>query len=235
MTVKEKVRDRLRAAAGVEEALAERGWARCEALLDDAECAALAALFERDECFRSTIDMRRHRFGSGCYRYFRQPLPPLVRELREGLYRRLVGVANEWAELLGAERYPPTLAAFRHQCAAAGQMRPTPLLLRYDEGDYNRLHQDVYGAVGFPLQMVIPLSRTTSYEGGELVLHEQPPRSQARVTVLRPEAGEGIVFANRSRPVRGVRGFHRVPVRHGLSTVTKGSRLALGIILHDAT
>ncbi len=235
MEIAPSIGRRVRSATGIEGALAEQGWARWEALLGGSECDALQALFERDDRFRSTIDMQRHRFGAGRYRYFGEPLPRLVRELRSALYARLVPVANEWARRLGdATRFPPTLAAFRSVCAAAGQARPTPLLLRYGPGDFNRLHQDVYGAIAFPLQVVIPLSPSDGYAGGELVLHEQPPRAQARVTVLRPEAGDGIVFANRFRPLAGARGFLRVPVRHGLSTVTAGARTALGIIFHDA-
>jgi uncharacterized protein len=218
------------------QALAADGWSRLGPLLTTAECRALTALYADGERFRSTVDMLRHRFGSGEYRYFAPPLPPLVAALRAGLYAPLVPLANRWRTALGrASDYPPTLDAYLARCAAAGQTRPTPLLLRYRAGDYNCLHQDLYGDLAFPFQVVIPLSVAgRDYDGGELIFAEQRPRSQSRATAVTAAAGEGIAFTNRERPVAGTRGWFRVQMRHGLSTVTRGERYALGIIFHDA-
>jgi hypothetical protein len=219
----------------IERSLGDSGWARIDNLLGREECDVLARLFDDEGRFRSTIEMERHRFGAGRYRYFGNPLPPTVRDLRLALYRRLVPIAREWARQLRIEaEFPASFTAFQRRCSAAGQARPTPLLLRYGVGDYNRLHQDNYGQVAFPFQVVIPLSRRRSYAGGELIFHEQPPRSQARAMVVQPEAGDAVVFVNRFRAAQGTRGFYRVPFRHGLSTVTRGVRVALGVIFHDA-
>jgi hypothetical protein len=218
-------------------ALDEHGWARLPGLLTERQCASVRALFGRDRLFRSTIDMRRHGYGSGHYRYFAYPLPPLVARLRTTLYPPLAAVARAWAERLRGDAgdYPPTLDAFLRRCHAAGQRRPTPLVLRYVAGDWNALHQDRYGAVAFPLQVLIVLSeRGRDYEGGEVVLVEQRPRAQSRATTITVDAGEGIVFTNRERPVRGTRGDYRVAMRHGVSTLTRGERYTLGIIFHDA-
>ncbi len=223
--------------AAVTAALDEHGWARLPALLTARQCASTRKLFDRDGLFRSTVDMRRHGYGSGHYRYFANPLPALVSRLRTTLYPPLASVARAWAERLGTDpaAYPPTLAAFLARCHAAGQQRPTPLLLRYGAGDWNALHQDRYGEVAFPLQVLIVLSeRSHDYDGGEVVLVEQRPRAQSRATTINVDAGEGIVFTNRERPVRGTRGDYRVVMRHGLSTLTRGERLTLGIIFHDA-
>jgi hypothetical protein len=211
------------------------GWARLGPLLSAAQCAALRRDFDRERLFRSTVDMERHRFGRGVYRYFAAPLPPLIDELRGELYAHLAPLANGWAAALGEPAYPTSLAAFLARCRAAGQTRPTPLLLRYHAGDYNCLHQDRYGAVAFPLQVVIPLSTPgRDFDGGELLFVEQRPRSQSRGAAVVPAAGEGLVFANAGRPVRGGRGVYRAQLRHGLSAVRRGERLALGIIFHDA-
>jgi uncharacterized protein len=218
-------------------ALDADGWARLPGLLTARQCATLRALFDRDTRFRSTIDMRRHGYGSGHYRYFAPPLPPLVARLRTTLYVPLAAVARRWATRLGRDPhdYPRTLASFLARCHAAGQRRPTPLLLRYRAGDWNALHQDRYGAVAFPLQVLIVLSEGGhEYEGGEVVLVEQRPRAQSRATVITVAQGEGIVFTNRERPVRGTRGDYRVAMRHGVSTLTSGERTTLGIIFHDA-
>lgn len=218
-------------------ALDAGGWARLPSLLTPRQCASIRAAFDRDRLFRSTIDMHRRGYGSGRYRYFAYPLPPLVERLRTTLYPPLAAVARAWAARLGRDPgdFPPTLAGFLRRCHAAGQRRPTPLVLRYGPGDWNALHQDRYGAVAFPLQVLIVLSeRGRDYEGGEVVLVEQRPRAQSRATVLTVGAGEGIVFTNRERPVRGARGDHRVTMRHGVSAVTRGERLTLGIIFHDA-
>lgn len=206
-------------------------------LLAPGECRALAALYAQEEGFRSRIVMARHGFGRGEYKYFAEPLPSPVAALRESLYPRLAPIANRWAETLGeARRYPPTLAAFRAECHAAGQTRPTPLLLRYGPGDYNCLHQDLYGALAFPLQVAVLLSAPgRDFGGGEFVLTEQRPRMQSRVEVVPLAQGEGVVFAVRHRPVQGTRGPYRVAMRHGVSRIRAGERFTLGVIFHDAT
>ena len=222
----------------VERELDAEGWSPLGPLLDGAACRALARDFDRDALFRATVDMERHGFGRGVYRYFAAPLPAPVADLRRALYERLVPTARRWAAALGQDpaAFPPTLAAYLDACHAAGQRRPTPLLLRYHAGDYNCLHQDLYGALAFPLQVVIPLSQPgRDYEGGELLFLEQRPRRQSRATAVAPAAGEGVVFANRLRPCQGQRGTYRVAMRHGLSTVRSGARVALGLIFHDAT
>lgn len=206
------------------------------ALLKPAECAALSGLYAQEEGFRSRIVMARHGFGRGEYKYFAEPLPPLVATLREALYPRLVGLANRWAETLGgARRYPPDLAGFRAQCHAAGQTKPTPLLLRYGEGDYNCLHQDLYGALAFPLQVAVLLSAPgRDFQGGAFVLTEQRPRMQSRAEIVPLTQGEAVVFAVRDRPVAGRRAHYRVVMRHGVSRLTRGERFTLGVIFHDA-
>ena len=217
------------------EALRERldtvGHAVTDPLLDAEECAQLAALFDAGE-FRSTIDMARHRFGDGRYRYFAHPLPGPVAELRAGFYPPLAAIANAWAERLGEPGFPDAHEALLERCRAAGQTRPTPLILRYGAGDWNALHQDLYGDVFFPFQVLTVL--TNDFAGGEFVLLEQRPRAQSRAHVLKPSPGAFVIFPTRVRPNRGVRGYHRVGMRHGVSTVTAGSRTALGIIFHDA-
>jgi uncharacterized protein len=220
----------------VEEALAERPYARLPGLLEAGECRELIALYADEKHFRSRVDMEQHRFGRGEYKYLRRPLPPLVAELRRGVYAPLVTIANRWMSALGSpERFPGTLAAFEERCAAAGQRQPTPLLLRYEEGGYNCLHQDVYGPVGFPLQLVVFLSRPgDDYTGGEFLLVEQRPRAQSVGEALALEQGEGLVIPNRFRPVASRRGHYRATVRHGVSRVRSGLRYTLGVIFHDA-
>ena len=205
-------------------------------MLDEGERAELAALFDAGS-FRSTVDMARHRFGDGRYRYFDHPLPSPIGELRAAFYAHLAPVANEWAERLGEEeRYPARHAELLERCAAAGQQRPTPLILRYGEGDWNALHQDLYGEVFFPFQVLTILSRRgVDFEGGEFVLLEQRPRAQSRAHVLTPAAGRLRHLPDPPPPGAGKRGWHRAGMRHGVSTVTSGSRTALGIIFHDAT
>jgi hypothetical protein len=216
--------------------LDEVGHAVTPPLLTAAECAALIGLYGDDRRFRSTVDMGRYRFGEGEYRYFAEPLPPLVADLRVSFFRHLAPIANRWMEALGgAERYPPDLARWLARCAEEGQRRPTPLLLRYVAGGYNCLHQDLYGALAFPLQATIALSRSgLDYEGGEFLLVEQRPRAQSRGEAIALARGAAIVFPNRHRPVAGARGSYRLTVRHGVSRVRSGERLALGIIFHDA-
>ncbi|MBV8151153.1 MAG: 2OG-Fe(II) oxygenase [Candidatus Eremiobacteraeota bacterium] len=212
------------------------GFALVADVLTAAECAQAAGWFERDELFRSTVHMARHRFGSGTYRYFEYPLPPLIARLRETLYTGLAPIANRWMEALSLPAsFPLEIAAFVEQCAARGQRRPTPLLLRYDAGDWNALHQDLYGEVAFPLQATIFLSEPErDFSGGEFVLVEQRPRAQSRPHVIAPRRGSMLIFPNRFRPVRGARGVYRTVVRHGVSRVRSGRRFALGIIFHDA-
>ncbi len=222
--------------AGIEQSLWERGYSWTRGFLDSDECAAVAALYEDASAFRSRVEMARHRFGEGEYKYFAAPLPPLVADLRRALYPPLAQVANRWAEALGSsERFPERHDALLERCAHAGQARPTPLVLRYREGGYNCLHQDVYGDVTFPLQALLPLSRPgRDFTGGEFLLVEQRPRAQSAAEVLTPEQGDLVLFTTRTRPARGARGFHRVNVRHGLSRVRSGQRYALGVIFHDS-
>jgi uncharacterized protein len=214
-----------------------RGFALTEPILDPAECHELAELFDGDG-FRSTIDMARHRFGDGRYRYFADPLPALVQAARTEFYARLAPVANAWSERLSGDtpRFPDTHDELLARCRAAGQERPTPLLLRYRAGDWNALHQDLYGEVYFPFQVLTVLSDPhRDYAGGEFVLLEQRPRAQSRAHVLRPPQGAFVIFPTRERPNAGKSGYHRVALRHGVSTVTAGERVALGVIFHDAT
>ena len=215
-------------------ALDERGFAVTPPVLRARECAQLARVYERGD-FRSRIDMRRHGFGSGEYKYFAYPLPEPVAALREAFYPHLATAANRWAALLGAPGdYPPGLDAFLERCHAAGQTRPTPLMLRYGAGDHNTLHQDLYGEIAFPFQVVTVLSPRTDYEGGELVLVEQRPRQQSRAHVVAPDQGQFLIFATRHRPAHGTRGHYRTTLRHGVSTVSRGRRTSLGLIFHDA-
>ena len=213
-----------------------QGWSLVRGALDAAACESLRAGYEGDTLFRSRVVMQRHGFGRGEYKYFAYPLPPLVQQLRAQLYPRLAPIANRWHERLGlAPRFPHSHAEFIERCHAAGQERPTPLLLRYRAGDYNCLHQDLYGDHVFPLQAVFLLSRPgIDFEGGELVLTEQRPRMQSRVCVVPLVQGDLAVFAVNHRPVRGVRGDYRVAMRHGVSTLRAGERFTLGVIFHDA-
>jgi hypothetical protein len=213
-----------------------RGFAVTERVLTAGECDELAELFDGGR-FRSTIDMARHRFGDGRYRYFDHPLPETIAALRSSFYVHLAPVANEWSERLGcaADAFPLVHEELLERCRAAGQERPTPLILRYGEGDWNALHQDLYGDVYFPFQILTVLSEPgVDYEGGELVLLEQRPRAQSRAHVLVPPRGAFVIFPTRERPQEGKRGYHKVGMRHGVSTVTSGGRTALGVIFHDA-
>jgi hypothetical protein len=220
----------------VEHDLDTRGWALVPALLDSSACETVAAWYPDSSRFRSRVVMSRHGFGRGEYQYFAEPLPPLVQGLRVSLYARLVAVANRWHEQLGHEaRFPETHDAFRQRCREAGQTRPTPLLLQYGAGDYNCLHQDLYGAHVFPIQVACLLSAPgRDFEGGEFVLTEQRPRMQSRAHVVPLRQGDGVAFAVNHRPVRGTRGSYRVTMRHGVSEIRSGHRHTLGIIFHDA-
>ena len=213
-----------------------QGWARLEGLLEPATCDAAAALYDREEGFRSHVMMARHGYGRGEYRYFSYPLPPLVAALRTRLYPGLAPIANRWHVRMGMEaRFPEAHADFLARCHADGQLRPTPLILHYRAGDYNCLHQDLYGAHVFPLQTAILLSAPgTDFTGGEFVLTEQRPRLQSRVEVVPLAKGDAVVFAVNSRPAKGARGDYRVAMRHGVSTLRSGHRRTMGIIFHDA-
>ena len=221
----------------IEGRLSEAGFARLGALLGREECESLRALYADPSRFRSRIDMVRYRFGRGEYQYFAYPLPQLAAELRETLYRRLVGTANRWSEALGLPaKFPQEHALFLNECAKHGQVRPTPLLLRYRAGDYNCLHQDVYGEVVFPFQVIFCLSRPDDeFTGGELLLVEQRPRAQSVGHAIRLGQGEAVVITTRWRPVQGSRGYYRANVRHGVSEVLSGERYTLGIIFHDGS
>jgi len=213
------------------ESLSQQGFAITPPVLSPDECAALASLYPDDHLFRSHIVMSRYRFGKGDYKYFDYPLPPLIQGLREQAYPLLAGLASDWA---GAS-FPPDLAMFLAQCNQRGQTKPTPLLLHYEAGDYNCLHQDLYGELAFPFQMACFLSRPgVDYTGGEFVMVEQRPRAQSRAHVITPEQGQLVIFTTRYRPVKGTRGYYRVNVRHGVSQVRSGTRYTLGIIFHDA-
>jgi len=213
--------------------LDDRGHAITPVLLDTDECERLTDLFEGGR-FRSTIDMARYRFGDGRYRYFDHPLPDTIAGLRAAFYPHLAAIANDWSQLLRGERptFPLEHADLIERCHAAGQTRPTPLILRYGAGDWNALHQDLYGAVFFPFQILTVLE--DDFTGGEFVLLEQRPRAQSRAHVLRPPRGAFVIFPTAERPNLGRNGYHRVGMRHGVATVTGGSRTALGVIFHDA-
>lgn len=205
-------------------------------LLTKRECAELVRLYDEPDRFRATVNMARHRFGSGEYRYFREPFPEPVARLRAQLYPRLVPIARDWAARLGrADDWPDTLEDWLAECHAAGQTRPTPILLRYGPGDWNALHRDLYGEKVFPLQVVINLNEPdVDHTGGEFLLVEQRPRAQSRGTATLLPQGRGLVFTTRDRPVRSVRGWSASPVRHGVSVVRSGTRHTLGLVFHDA-
>ena len=218
------------------ESLDERGYAVTQQVLTARTCDDLIGLFDDDQRYRSIIDMQRYRFGSGVYKYFDHPLPAPVQQLREALYPPLARVANDWAERLhGATSYPATLDEFLDQCHERGQTRPTPLIFRYHVDDFNALHQDVYGAVGFPFQVLTVLSRPgRDFTGGEFLLVTQRPRAQSIGEAISLEQGELLIFPNQFRPVPSERGFTRLNVRHGVSRVRSGTRYTLGVIFHDA-
>jgi hypothetical protein len=211
------------------------GYAMTPPLLSPAQCAEVAGMFEEDARFRSTVIMARHAYGEGSYRYFADPLPPLVQTLRESCYPPLAAIANGWAQRLRERRFPGTLDGLLAECTALGQGKPTPLVLRYGPGGYNCLHQDVYGDLTFPLQLLVMLSKPDEdFTGGESVFVEQRPRQQSRPMVARPRQGQAVIFPVRYRPRQGTRGDHRVQMRHGVSAVHTGQRYALGIIFHNA-
>jgi len=229
--------------------VASREWSRIAAdlehsgaapigqILEAAECDDLVALYDRDELFRSTIDMARHRFGEGQYRYFARPIPDRIAALRSAFWPHLLPIARDWAARLGRPApWPDDFDAWIADCHAAGQTRPTPLMLRYGPGDWNALHRDLYGELVFPLQVVIGLDQPgVDYTGGELVVVEQRPRAQSRATTLTIPRGHAVVVTTRDRPIASSRGSSAAPMRHGVSTVHTGRRHTLGLLLHDAT
>jgi|SRR5215469_9814512 len=221
---------------GVSEHLNSQGSARLARLLTLQECAALAALYPDDTHFRSRVVMAKHGFGRGEYKYFRYPLPPSIAALRTSIYPHLAPIANQWNREMGIEtQFPADLSEFLDRCHHSGQSKPTPLLLQYVAGDYNCLHQDLYGEHAFPLQLTILLSEPgREFTGGEFVMTEQRPRMQSRPIVVPLQQGDAVIFAVRHRPVHGTRGIYRVNLRHGVSRVSSGHRHTLGIIFHDA-
>ena len=223
--------------ASIDDALQAEGCAIVRELLPPSQCREIASLYADAERFRSRVVMARHGFGRGEYQYFAYPLPEPIAELRSALYPQLAGIANRWNAAMGiATRYPAEHAEFLARCHRAGQTRPTPLLLRYREGDYNCLHQDLYGEHVFPLQVVILLSEPgRDFSGGEFVMTEQRPRMQSRAEVLPLRQGDAAVIAVHQRPVQGTRGVYRVNLRHGVSRVRSGLRHTAGIVFHDAT
>ena len=218
------------------ESLWEHGYGLTEPVLTEADCASLIKMYDSDARFRSHIIMARYRFGKGDYKYFNYPLPQIVQELREHTYPQLAQVANEWNKALGVRTtFPERHSEFLAVCKKKGQTRATPLLLHYETGDYNCLHQDIYGEVAFPLQATCFLSQSgIEYEGGEFVLVEQQPRAQSKAEVINPRQGQIVIFATRYRPVKGTRGYYRTNLRHGVSRLKSGLRFTLGVIYHDA-
>lgn len=217
-------------------ALDRHGHAPVAPMLTPAECDELIAMYDRRELFRSRVDMARLRFGVGEYKYFADPLPPIVAEFRAALYSHVAPLANDWMGAMRLEtRFPPAFERFREQCRRAGLVKPTPLILRYADGGYNCLHQDIFGEMFFPLQFTFMLSRPgADFAGGEFLILQQRPRAQSQGEAITLERGAGIVFATRWRPVKGSRGYYRVNVRHGVSRVRGARRFTLGIIFHDA-
>jgi len=219
------------------DSLYQRGYAVTARILSPEECASLASMYGDETRFRGRIIMERYRFGVGDYKYFDNPLPEVVASLRTAVYPHLAVVANEWAENLGEKtpRFPEEHPAFLRICRKAGQTKPTPLLLHYEAGGYNCLHQDIYGEVAFPLQMVFLLGQQgRDWEGGEFLLVEQQPRAQSKAEVVHADQGQAIIFTTRYRPIRGTRGYYRVNMKHGVSRVHRGTRYTLGVIFHDA-
>ena len=222
--------------SAISSSLWRQGYGRIGKLLTRPECEALRALYAEPERFRSRIDMARYNFGRGEYQYFANPLPPIVARLRQALYPNLAEAANRWMQALSLPAdFPADLPSFLERCHAQGQTRPTPLLLRYRTGDYNCLHQDLYGDIVFPFQVIVGLSRPgDEFTGGELLLTEQRPRAQSMGHAVRLDQGEAVVITTRYRPVEGSRGYYRTTMRHGVSPILSGERYTLGLIFHDA-
>jgi len=216
--------------------LNEKGYTIISSVLSEEECKHVSGLYPDNYLYRNTINMKRYRFGEGEYKYFNYPLPPVIQVLREEFYRPLAGIANDWMQKLSIEKqFPENHAELISQCRDYAQHRPTPLILHYTHGGFNTLHQDLYGEIYFPFQVVFVLTQHgQDHEGGELVLIEQVPRAQSRVKVLKPNQGDAVIFATNFRPVKGSRGYYRANMKHGVSEVNSGERYALGIIFHDA-
>ena len=221
----------------IQEGLNAKGFATIGELVDIKQCDELIALWGKAELYRKKVVMERHRFGMGEYQYFNYPLPRIIQQLREEIYPYLVAIANRWMQVLRTDvQYPDSHESFLQQCHDKGQKQATPLILKYEKGGYNTLHQDLYGEVSFPLQLVLFLSEyEQDYEGGEFVITEQVPRAQSKVNVIKPKKGDALLFATSYRPVKGVKGYYRANLKHGVSEVSSGGRLTLGIIFHDAT
>lgn len=213
-----------------------KGFAALPAILSPPECLHISGMYDDADLFRNTINMQRYRFGKGEYKYFAYPLPPVLQALREIIYKPLAALANEWMEKLSIDmRYPETHQEFIEQCKGKGQCRPTPLMLKYEPGGFNTLHQDLYGEMYFPFQVVFVLNQHgRDYEGGEFVLTEQIPRAQSKAEVIRLGQGEALIFTTNFRPVKGARGYYRTAMKHGISEVKSGTRYAMGVIFHDA-
>jgi len=220
----------------IKQQLDSNGYALVKNILSESQCQDLAMDYQKESLYRKTIQMERYRFGKGEYKYFHYPLPPLVQVLRETVYSHLSTVANGWMNKLGIEmQYPANLKELQAQCAANGQTQPAVLILKYNEGGHNTLHQDLYGSIYFPMQVVLFLNEPgTDYTGGEFVLVQQTPRAQSKAIVLQPSAGDMLIFATNFRPAEGSRGYYRVTMKHGVSEVHAGERFTLGIIFHDA-
>lgn len=221
----------------IQKSLNEKGYAHIPTVLSVEECNKITAYYNQENLYRSVINMQRYRFGKGEYKYFQYPLPPAIQKLREAIYSPLAVIANEWMNKLALNvEFPLKHEALIARCNNSGQLRPTPLILRYEAGGFNTLHQDLYGAVYFPFQVVFALSQPgKDYEGGELVFTEQIPRAQSKAVVMQPNQGDAIIFTTNFRPVQGTRGYYRAAMKHGVSEVKSGIRHALGIIFHDAT
>ena len=221
----------------IHDALNEKGFKTIPGLLDAETCNQMVSLYPKEGIYRKTVVMERHRFGLGEYKYFNYPLPAFIQQLRTRMYPYLVPIANQWMRVLNIDmQYPDDHEAFLSSCHSQGQQKPTPLILQYGKDGYNTLHQDLYGLVYFPLQLVLFLSDYGSdYEGGEFVITEQVPRSQSKASVIKPKKGDALLFATSFRPVKGTRRYYRTNLRHGVSEVSSGSRYSLGIIFHDAT
>ncbi len=215
--------------------LNEKGVAYIPKVLTKEECIELIKFYPKQELYRNIINMQRYRFGQGEYKYFNYPLPGLVQHLRETFYPRLATIANQWAAFLGIETYPENHSDFILLCHRHKQNHPTPLILRYQTGGFNTLHQDLYGEIYFPFQMVLVLSQHgMDYEGGELVITSQLPRAQSKANVILPDQGDALIFTTNFRPVKGTRGYYKSKMKHGVSEIKSGERFALGIIFHDA-